>query len=434
MSTETNVNSLIINKMSESKYSQITPVEGEMYATPDTHIATKEWTESRINDIMNTQKTNCVTYIPENIKLEFVEGTLTLKSGSKVTIPNGSNTFDTVTITSDKNLTNTFSGTYEDICICYDRSTGGFRAVPMLNSTAYGTTDYRSSVANHIWYDTTNNKIRHYPAADGVESSNQLSLPICTMTNVGGAGFKSIHHIFNGFGYIGNTIFIYPGVKGLVPDGWNDDGSYKNIEVETTRYIFHTYTYTSAPQGIMLGANNTHTATGRSHYSTNRPHNNWVYWYRPEENKAYYDYSGDMVFSRALQFMAITDICINNDNYTIYKFNPKKPCGLAYDNDIKVVSTLSAGATWCRTWSDGWCEQGSTFTPSADPSPITFLKPFKDTNYAIQISVQDTSPTDWALTVGSWNDKTTTGFNLYQGYNGSSQKMPVTWEAKGYLY
>ena len=82
MSITTNVNSLIINKMSETKYSQITPIEGQMYATPDTHIATKEWTESRISDIMNSQKTNCVTYIPENIKLEFVEGTLTLKSGS----------------------------------------------------------------------------------------------------------------------------------------------------------------------------------------------------------------------------------------------------------------------------------------------------------------------------------------------------------------
>lgn len=55
MSTETNVNSLIINKMSESKYSQITPIEGQMYATPDTHIATKDWTESYINDIMNTK-------------------------------------------------------------------------------------------------------------------------------------------------------------------------------------------------------------------------------------------------------------------------------------------------------------------------------------------------------------------------------------------
>ena len=63
MSTETNVNSLIINKMSESKYSQITPVEGEMYATPDTHIATKEWTESRIIDIMNNLYPVGSTYI-----------------------------------------------------------------------------------------------------------------------------------------------------------------------------------------------------------------------------------------------------------------------------------------------------------------------------------------------------------------------------------
>lgn len=42
------------------------------------------------NNTLNTsQITNCITEIPQDIKLELVDGTLTLKAGSKVYIPNG---------------------------------------------------------------------------------------------------------------------------------------------------------------------------------------------------------------------------------------------------------------------------------------------------------------------------------------------------------
>lgn len=63
MSSQTNINNIIINQLSESKYNQITPEEGEFYCTPDTNIATKDWTESRINDIMNNLYPVGSTYI-----------------------------------------------------------------------------------------------------------------------------------------------------------------------------------------------------------------------------------------------------------------------------------------------------------------------------------------------------------------------------------
>ena len=63
MSSQSNINNIIINQLSESKYNQITPEEGEFYCTPDTNIATKDWTESRINDIMNNLYPVGSTYI-----------------------------------------------------------------------------------------------------------------------------------------------------------------------------------------------------------------------------------------------------------------------------------------------------------------------------------------------------------------------------------
>ena len=63
MSSQSNINNIIINQLSESKYNQITPEEGEFYCTPDTNIATKDWTESLINDIMNSLYPVGSTYI-----------------------------------------------------------------------------------------------------------------------------------------------------------------------------------------------------------------------------------------------------------------------------------------------------------------------------------------------------------------------------------
>lgn len=53
MSSQSNINHIIFNQLSESKYNQIIPEEGEFYCTTDTNIATKDWTESRLYDIMN---------------------------------------------------------------------------------------------------------------------------------------------------------------------------------------------------------------------------------------------------------------------------------------------------------------------------------------------------------------------------------------------
>ncbi|MBO7733689.1 MAG: hypothetical protein J6S67_14085, partial [Methanobrevibacter sp.] len=47
---------------------------------------------------------NCITEIPQDVKLELNNGTLTLKAGSKVYVPNGAGVFNEVVIASDINI------------------------------------------------------------------------------------------------------------------------------------------------------------------------------------------------------------------------------------------------------------------------------------------------------------------------------------------
>ena len=68
-----------------------------------------------------------------------------------------------------------------------------------------------------------------------------------------------------------------------------------------------------------------------------------------------------------------------------------------------IVETYVNGSSWYRIYSDGWCEQG--LTKSGDSSEWkTFLKPFADTNYNVQVTATGSSglsAQDWAY-VGAY--------------------------------
>lgn len=176
--------------------------------------------------------TNCITEIPQDIKLELNNGTLTLKAGSKVYVPNGAGKFDEVTTASDILIQGN------------DASSEGVVKKLITISTANNTYEYRynleacysgatapTNIGTHsLWYDTANNIIKR--TTDGGAtwiSDRKICLPLGVFTREKGAP-TSIDQVFNGFGYIGSTVFALPGVKGLIPDGRNEDGSLKNVE------------------------------------------------------------------------------------------------------------------------------------------------------------------------------------------------------------
>jgi hypothetical protein len=226
-----------------------TDVETVLVPTPAADDDSQKAVNSEwVNDIVDaktlktSQITNCITEIPQDIKLELNDGTLTLKAGSKVYVPNGFEAdgvtpkFDVVMINSDLTRTAWTSGS---VIVYYDRSTNALRGSLILD-TLSGETSPTSG--NKLWYDTINNKIKWF-ASNGSLTTYDCSLPVGVFTTTS-SSFTSIDQVFNGFGYIGSTVFALPGVKGLIPNGRNADGSLRNIEIGTTNVITKTTGYT----------------------------------------------------------------------------------------------------------------------------------------------------------------------------------------------
>lgn len=187
--------------------------------------------------------TNCITAIPQDIKLELVDGVMTLKAGSKVYKANG----ESVMISGD--LVASQAGT----------NSGAFALYRSDNNTVYtltvdnmfsGNTAPESPVTTTTWLDTEAKDVKVY---DGTQWVGGVSLPLCIFDNQDGK-VTSVGQIFNGFGYIGSTAFILPGVKGLAPYGRNEDGSLKNFEMQVHGLCFRSITWDcSKGQELFLG-------------------------------------------------------------------------------------------------------------------------------------------------------------------------------------
>lgn len=289
--------------------------------------------------------TNCITEIPQDIKVGISNGGLYLKAGCKYCVPNGFEQdgvtphFDFVTVNAD--TTPVAYGVGRTGCMAV-WSTDHFEW-SQTGSFASGSTQPAAG-GWWIWYDTANNKIKHSNGSTIVEG---VSFPICMITENAGTGYdstvKSIDHVFNGFGYIGSTVYVLPNVKGLMPNGRNADGTPKSIETTTTAVGLLTYSYPSNEQPIMLVGNQP-TATGWYIVSTTEPMSPstpWVMWYNPEENIMRYS-SNNGVWTISNGWLP-TGITVDTDNsYRITKFRNPKTVFRALDySDSSTISGWS---------------------------------------------------------------------------------------------
>ena len=165
--------------------------------------------------------TNCIVKIPQDIKLELADGTLTLKAGSKVYIPNGAGVFDVVTVESD--LSTTRSSNIQEIYFVANNGT-------VFNqwNNVYSGTSAPSGQTYMVWYDIENNVIKA-TTDSGATWIDGFSLPVCLATS-NNTQITSIDQVFNGVGFMGSSVFTLPGLEMLLPNGLNDDGTLNNIK------------------------------------------------------------------------------------------------------------------------------------------------------------------------------------------------------------
>ena len=191
-------------------------------ATEKADIAIQKATEATsASNQFNGARTNCLSEIPQDIDLELNSGTLTLKAGSKVYVPNGVGVFDAVTLESDITATRTDN----QPCVVYYTNNATLSVFPSVlvysGSTAPTASQYM------LWYDTTNNQVK-FTSDTGSTWTGGNSLPIAVVST-DGTQISAIKQVFNGLGYVGATVFALPGVKGLIPNGKNADGTLKSI-------------------------------------------------------------------------------------------------------------------------------------------------------------------------------------------------------------
>ena len=197
--------------------------------------------------------TNRVLEIPQDIKLELNNGTLTLKAGSKVYFPNGFESdgttpkFDVVTTTEDIIQTNVSTTTR---LMFLKNSTAFGTSLPATNCFSGNTSPTHTGYA--YWYDTANNIIR-YDENTGTWDAGGYSLPVGIRT-ADNSVVTSINQVFNGFGYIGSTVFVLPGIKCEVPNGRDVNGACLNSIYTRTSVITQTYTGSITSFDILANA------------------------------------------------------------------------------------------------------------------------------------------------------------------------------------
>ena len=224
---------------------------GDYATTEDTNEIKENYNK------LDNQKTNCITKISQDIKLELSEdGTLTKKAGTKFYIPNGfeedgtTPKFDILVLDKDYSGTGASTSVGTLLQITNPSNLPDFPRVYVENS--YSGETAPSGAGYIFWYDTANNLVK-LTADGGNNWEPGYSLPYA-ITTENGSKYTSIDQVFNGFGYIGSTIFSLPGVEGLIPNGRNADGSLNNTKFTTTSVLTIQTDFTGNHY-IMLGSN-----------------------------------------------------------------------------------------------------------------------------------------------------------------------------------
>jgi hypothetical protein len=171
MATERNVVDFKIHNLTEEQFQEL-KAQGKidpnaLYCTPDETVVKFEELGERIdaaNEQIKTKQdiatainygnvTNCITEIPQDIKLELADGVLTLKAGSTVYVPNGAGVFDVITTKNDLTVTASTNGTH------LVGLAQGFGSLAAYINAVSGTTE--PTLSNGLtWYDTANNVIK----------------------------------------------------------------------------------------------------------------------------------------------------------------------------------------------------------------------------------------------------------------------------------
>lgn len=234
----------------DSKVETLKKINANIDYTANTDLSNLSATGEK-HFLGKSQITNCITEIPQRIKCTYENNTFTLKAGSEVIVPDGTGNFQYVTVPNDLS-TSKYSTGNTDCMVFYNTATNTFSYyIPTLNAFSGNSAPTVTDTIN-IWYDTTNNVIKQSSDKGATwSSSDKTSFPIALLSRSNGS-FTALKQVYNGIGYIGSTLFVDKGVKGLIPNGRNEDGTLNNIEFVIDKLRILTDTNTADGYNILI--------------------------------------------------------------------------------------------------------------------------------------------------------------------------------------
>jgi hypothetical protein len=299
------------------------------------------------NALRQTQITNCLLEVPQRIKYDLTNGTLTIKAGSVVIVPYGvedlTSQYPVHSVFIDDRFrvydTQFADGKFfvwaelqQDVTHYWSTTSTGERIFSMsinrnniFSQIGHGSgTENYSGTGSYLLYRTDQNKMKCW--LSGVEQEDIITLPLGLAQTDGVVGWANINQVFNGFGYIGSTIWVDKGVKGLIPNGRNKDGTLNNIEFVTDKVL--TRTFNTTENCVFALSRNIISKTSLDTYA-----------YKEIEN---FNYSGSGTWNCcAIGLFTLTNGVVSN-------FNPKQPVNLATKDMVDgpwVQAYLSLGTT-----------------------------------------------------------------------------------------
>ena len=357
-------------------------------------------------------KANCITKIPQDIKMSLMDGVLTIKAGSNFYYPDGAGVFNKVSNLSDLTVSVGAATGKRMLFIAINKTGTSASVLPGINGTNVfsGETSPTLSVSTAYWYDTKNNVIKRTQDTGnswGAIPGLQICFPVASVTFDGGI-CSSVDQVFNGVGYLGTTLFALPGLEVLVANGRNSDGTLNNtkikiadlktIDVNTTN---REETYLCCSRSGSLGVSSV-ISTGNAYYDECKN----LFFANSQDTGGNHTPIGIYSIQNNLPSVDVmtTFHPVNHNELSGYLLNSK---GIR-----TVVKTYTSDTSWYRIWSDGWIEQGGIETALTYTSTgiVNFLYPFATTNYVITTSDNRASAQN-SQGHFNLNNKSTTGFN-----------------------
>ena len=326
-------------------------VDSTLSPTSDNPVKNSVIYDALRNTLSTDDITNCITEIPQDIKLELNNGTLTLKAGSKVYVPNGSGVFDEVVIANDIS-SNSFAGSIARF-VFIDINNNTINAASAVFSGQ--TSPTLSGVG--FWYDTVNNIIRR-TTDSGATWTTGYSFPIAIVTSVNDVA-TSINQTFNGFGYIGSVVFLLPGVTGMFPNGKNEDGTLRNLEATSESVIVKNFTNLFSNPTLFDYVLRLTNHNGTWKLDLIEPAINNTYTYNSEENYWYY-YTTKSYYC---PFARVLHDAPENDS-KILSFSGKQTIKIIDSNDTSFIAHQAMPSNRYIDLTLG--ASGTTYTAPAD--------------------------------------------------------------------